>query len=232
MRHLPKFALFWILVLAGFGLALPMQSKGYEPLPNLPRAKSQPCSVTQINHLADIRCKAAHLIERPTQDGFIAITNWRGEILRQATLTDWFGPVKAAYQLDLNNDGLADFLVVLADGTNGQTKHNLGIFFLSTTSGYFVIRMLTTGLDANDLLLYKNHSLVVHTWLVRDSKTKSNYWVHHFYEFHGNTFAESLALTSQWILYSSKPNHTNSLRLSEQQKNKLWQQQVPRIFYP
>lgn len=147
------------------------------------------------------------------------------------------------YIADLNRDGKIDYVVEIYSGGNGLAAEICDVvFILSSQNNYRVTTVNTMSPSEEDFLdLFSDgrcqflHTAFVDGYPVRGRDGNiHNYWVYNILEVTGDTLRISNSDRPgfpKWILFTYRPNHTQTDQLTDQNKLDLWQPQADCIFW-
>ncbi len=215
-------------------------SPGYEPFPMIPLAPLDSCErqaeSSSDTVLYSCNGRTVREFEISSTRQTIEIRSGDTKLASSRLPTPIQGPIYEAHTVDLNNDGRADFIMVMTTmGVGLRSEDCFVLFALSSESAYRLAFMESLGFGVEDVIAYygDRRYQVIHTDLISgvgQDGSRHNYWVYSFLEPQGDDLRESAAINSHWIMYSIGPNHTPTTQLTEDKKRKLWAAQHAGFF--
>jgi hypothetical protein len=134
------------------------------------------------------------------------------------------------YCADINGDGALDFILMISYGSNGAIGGGLRdtVFVLSSENTYKISMIQTLYSDADDFLdlsgqFHFLYSSVRGEIPGRDGRSH-NYWLYNLLAVDGSTLKladSALPGFPKWILWTFRPNHSETSQLTTEQKRRL-----------
>ncbi len=141
-----------------------------------------------------------------------------------------------AYRCDLNGDGISDYICIFGGTGCGLASEYCYVIFVFSRSGDYSIQTLyTMGFGPEDLVDLSGNGkcTIIHTWFVYGEKgtdgESHNYWVYNFFDVSQTDLILS-ERSWKWIMYTDKPNHTDTVQLTDNQKSRCWLRSSMRLF--
>ena len=141
----------------------------------------------------------------------------------------------------LNEDKQPDYIVQTWSGGCGLAAgYSYQTFMLSSEGAFRVARVITLypseDMDLVDLNQDGSPELI-HTAFIYGEKGKDgkthNYWVYNLLQFKGDQVISANHVDSRfpcWVWFTDKPNHKNTVQLTDEQKRRLWKVQASNLF--
>jgi len=220
-------------------------SPGYEPytgkdgvrlFPLLPFEQQKP----EQKEYDTMTCKGGFEIkvDRTPSPALLQIRLQEKEIFSEALPECIYSPyVSEAWRGDLNGDGMSDFICVFGGtGCGLASEYCHVVFVLSYQGRYYLRTLFTMGFGREHVVDWfgDGRCTIIHTWFVYGEPGKDgqshNYWVHNFLEISSGSLEISERIPWKWIMYTYKPNHNDTVQLTEQQKVRCWMRSTLNLF--
>jgi hypothetical protein len=148
-----------------------------------------------------------------------------------------FPYLNEAYRGDLNNDGVSDYICIFGGTGCGLASEYCHVIFVFSWAGKYIVQTLyTMGFGPEDVVDWScsGKCTVIHTWFAYGEKGKDgeshNYWVYNFMEISEGGLELSETMPWKWIMYTHKPNHSDTTQLTDKQKIRCWLKNTAGLF--
>jgi hypothetical protein len=169
---------------------------------------------------------------------FVEVTATDGTLLRKSEFSNYnSGPI--AYSADLNKDSIPDFVICLfSHGCGLASGHCNVAFVLSSGREYRLTTVSTLFPDASDFVMINSTPCFIHTSFLGVEKCndgkRHNFWVYNLLSFRKDGIKINNTVHLEFpkvVWYTSKPNHSETTIITDEQKAHLRKSSLTEIFW-